>query len=343
MSTDRPFFATPQDAEAAFYDALERADLEAMMAVWSEDEEIVCIHPGGPRLAGYAAVRESWRMIFRNGSRLRVATSGLQATQGMLLAVHNLHEQLSLVGEGEATQTVLATNVYQRGADGWRMVLHHTAPAPDAADPPIRYPTFPPRCIDSSYRAPPWLRGGHLQTLWPLMVKGPLPAYRRERWDTPTATSSMWIGSGRPARGAAHHLCSTAWKAAPAATTPARSCASGGARLARRGGAFPRLLRRAQQHPAPTTPATAPRSTGCCSGLRQRHGGAPRYAAGVSLGGQRPVALARRTGEVRGRDRRGGLRVRAPGPAPERARPGTRLLAPVHATLPRLLKPRAFH
>jgi ketosteroid isomerase-like protein len=143
MSTDRPFFATPQDAEAAFYDALERADLEAMMAVWSEDEEIVCIHPGGPRLAGYAAVRESWRMIFRNGSRLRVATSGLQATQGMLLAVHNLHEQLSLVGEGEATQTVLATNVYQRGADGWRMVLHHTAPAPDAADPADPLPDVP--------------------------------------------------------------------------------------------------------------------------------------------------------------------------------------------------------
>lgn len=134
MSTDRPFFATPQDAEAAFYDALERADLDAMMAVWSEDEEIVCIHPGGPRLAGYAAVRESWRMIFRNGSRLRVTTSGLQATHGMLLAVHNLHEQLSLVGEDEAHQTVLATNVYQRGADGWRMVLHHTAPAPDAPD-----------------------------------------------------------------------------------------------------------------------------------------------------------------------------------------------------------------
>ena len=31
-------FPTPQDAEAAFYEALERADLELMMAVWSEDE-----------------------------------------------------------------------------------------------------------------------------------------------------------------------------------------------------------------------------------------------------------------------------------------------------------------
>ncbi len=35
------------------------------------------------------------------------------------------------------------------------------------------------------YRAPRWLAGGHAQTLWPLARKGPLPPYRRERWDTP--------------------------------------------------------------------------------------------------------------------------------------------------------------
>ena len=35
------------EVEAAFYDALHRADLEALMALWADDEEIVCIHPGG--------------------------------------------------------------------------------------------------------------------------------------------------------------------------------------------------------------------------------------------------------------------------------------------------------
>ena len=33
------------EVEAAFYDALHRADLEALMALWADDEEIVCIHP----------------------------------------------------------------------------------------------------------------------------------------------------------------------------------------------------------------------------------------------------------------------------------------------------------
>ena len=35
------------------------------------------------------------------------------------------------------------------------------------------------------YLAPQWLPGGHAQTIWPLLIKGSLPRYRRERWDTP--------------------------------------------------------------------------------------------------------------------------------------------------------------
>jgi predicted alpha/beta-fold hydrolase len=39
--------------------------------------------------------------------------------------------------------------------------------------------------VAEGYRAPAWLPGGHAQTIWPLLIKGPLPRYRRERWDTP--------------------------------------------------------------------------------------------------------------------------------------------------------------
>jgi len=56
-------FPTAQDAENAFYEALERCDLEGMMAVWAEDEEIVCVHPVGERLSGQEQVRESWARI----------------------------------------------------------------------------------------------------------------------------------------------------------------------------------------------------------------------------------------------------------------------------------------
>ena len=42
--------ATPEAVEQAFYDALEAGDVDALMSVWSEDDEIICIHPGGQRL-----------------------------------------------------------------------------------------------------------------------------------------------------------------------------------------------------------------------------------------------------------------------------------------------------
>ena len=74
------FFATPQDAEAAFYDAIERADLDAMVAIWAEDEEVVCTHPNGERLSGFAAVRESWRQVFSVGPRASVRLSCLLYT-----------------------------------------------------------------------------------------------------------------------------------------------------------------------------------------------------------------------------------------------------------------------
>jgi predicted alpha/beta-fold hydrolase len=40
-----------------------------------------------------------------------------------------------------------------------------------------------------NYRAPAWLPGGNMQTIWPALfsrrTRGPVPAYRRERWNTP--------------------------------------------------------------------------------------------------------------------------------------------------------------
>jgi hypothetical protein len=39
--------------------------------------------------------------------------------------------------------------------------------------------------LHSLYRAPAWLPGAHAQTIYPRLIKGPLPAYRRERWNTP--------------------------------------------------------------------------------------------------------------------------------------------------------------
>ena len=127
---NKPIFPTPQDAEAAFYEALERADLEAMMSVWAEDEEIVCIHPGGPRLVGYASIREAWRRMFDGGARLQVRLSQPTIVQGPLATATTVMEHISVRADESVRPPLVATNVYVRGALGWRMVLHHASPTP---------------------------------------------------------------------------------------------------------------------------------------------------------------------------------------------------------------------
>lgn len=126
----KPIFTSPQEAEAAFYQALERGDLDAMMAVWSEDEEIVCVQPGGMRLAGYAMVRESWRRIFEGGTRLKVQLLALSTVHAPFFAVHSVIEQITVVGQKHLAAPVAATNVFARGAQGWRMIVHHASAVP---------------------------------------------------------------------------------------------------------------------------------------------------------------------------------------------------------------------
>ena len=123
-------FPTAQDVEAAFYEALEAGDVDAMMEVWSDDEDVVCIHPGGPRHCGYADVRASWAELFSGSSRLQVQVSNLVVLSGMMLVVHALRESIAVKGDQRPVVAVAATNAYMRTGQGWRMILHHASPAP---------------------------------------------------------------------------------------------------------------------------------------------------------------------------------------------------------------------
>ena len=138
-------FPTAQDAENAFYEALERCDLEAMMAVWSEDEEIVCVHPAGQRLAGQAAVREAWRQMFAGGPNMRVHITQQVVIAGVMIEAHSAHENITVAGEARPRPPMVATNVYLRTAAGWRMIVHHASPAP--GDPAVEPASAPPKIL----------------------------------------------------------------------------------------------------------------------------------------------------------------------------------------------------
>ena len=125
--------ASAQDVENAFYEALERADLELMMSIWADDEEIVCVHPDGPRLIGYAAIRDAWRRIFENGNLFDIRISQLSKVTTPFAVMHSVLEEIRLRSKADVMAPVTATNLYVRGAMGWRMVSHHASPVPPVA------------------------------------------------------------------------------------------------------------------------------------------------------------------------------------------------------------------
>ena len=116
------------EVEAAFYEALQAGDLERLMACWANEEDIICVHPGGPRLIGAMAIRNSFEIMFGHGP-IRSFPERLHKLETITSAVHNLIERVEIfTAEGAQIAFVTSTNVYMRTAEGWRMVAHHASP-----------------------------------------------------------------------------------------------------------------------------------------------------------------------------------------------------------------------
>lgn len=120
--------ASPDDVEAQFYEALREADVDKLMALWADDDEVFCVHPGGPRVVGARAIRVAFEAMFANG-RILAYPERVRRLHTLDAAVHNLVERIELhTAEGQRSGYVLATNVYLKTAQGWRMVAHHASP-----------------------------------------------------------------------------------------------------------------------------------------------------------------------------------------------------------------------
>ena len=60
---------------------------------------------------------------------LRAFPERLRKVESLGAAVHNVLERIDLVtAEGTQRAWVVATNVYLKTAQGWRMVAHHASP-----------------------------------------------------------------------------------------------------------------------------------------------------------------------------------------------------------------------
>lgn len=130
--------ASPDDVEAQFYEALREADIDKLMALWADDDEVFCVHPGGPRVVGPRAIRVAFEAVFAANGRIAVQPERQRRLHTLDTAVHNLVERVQLrTAEGPRTGFVLATNVFIKTAQGWRMVAHHASPGTPDETPEI--------------------------------------------------------------------------------------------------------------------------------------------------------------------------------------------------------------
>lgn len=125
-------------ANAAFYDAFSQRNASAMEAVWARESPVTCIHPGWEALHGREAVMESWVDI--------LSGSGAPPISCAKPVVYLYGETASVVCiERVPGGTLIATNVFVREQERWRIVHHHAGPVARSAAPP-EDPT-PPRMV----------------------------------------------------------------------------------------------------------------------------------------------------------------------------------------------------
>jgi ketosteroid isomerase-like protein len=133
-----------RDVNTEFYAAVEECDLDRMAAVWAGGglaAGVACVHPGWPMLRGRDEVLRSWALIMANTLYIQFFLTDVKVELSGDVAVLTCAENIltgvgSRQGEGPSSALtggrMVATNVFRRTPEGWRLWLHHGSPVLDA-------------------------------------------------------------------------------------------------------------------------------------------------------------------------------------------------------------------
>lgn len=108
-------------AQLEFYDAFSNQDLDAMKKVWSDSDDVRCVHPGMESLSGVDAIMKSWSQVFQaeafsiQPERVKIEICGATAVCSCVEGTPN-------GGKLEAL------NIYRREGGNWHMTLHMASP-----------------------------------------------------------------------------------------------------------------------------------------------------------------------------------------------------------------------
>ncbi|MET4644852.1 MULTISPECIES: nuclear transport factor 2 family protein [Streptomyces] len=130
--------AAVEQANTAFYEAMERGDLDELSGLWlpGEDLTISCVHPGWPVLSGRGEVLRSYALIMANTEYIQFFLTDVGVSMTGDTALVTCTENILSGGPAEdggelgplVGQLVVATNVFRRTGDGWKLWSHHGSP-----------------------------------------------------------------------------------------------------------------------------------------------------------------------------------------------------------------------
>ncbi|WP_299880555.1 nuclear transport factor 2 family protein [uncultured Cocleimonas sp.] len=121
------YFATADEAEAAFYSAFEMGDKDLMEALLADDN-VSCIHPSSTPLVGKDDVLASWDQILPTMAESVIKIDVLNRTNINGIAVHLVSEVFAESHDIDSEfSQALSTNVYILQKNGWRLMMHHAS------------------------------------------------------------------------------------------------------------------------------------------------------------------------------------------------------------------------
>ena len=121
------------ELNADFYRAFERGDLDAMTEIWLDDPGTLCVHPGAEPLRGAGRITRSWALIMANVTYIQFFLTDVEVRVDGDTAYVSCNENVLTAGEANDDSAftggrAIATNVFLRKGDTWRLWIHHASP-----------------------------------------------------------------------------------------------------------------------------------------------------------------------------------------------------------------------
>jgi ketosteroid isomerase-like protein len=127
-------YDTPQEAEDAYYDALEEGNLEQLLSVWADSDDICCLLPMYPMIQGRKGVEDVFGHLFSQGHGVELSVTHLGWIQTDDIAIHQVEENLQRVPpDTPPPPPFYGTNIYRKDTHGWQLIVHQNAPTPQPA------------------------------------------------------------------------------------------------------------------------------------------------------------------------------------------------------------------